>query len=67
MHDAADLVARRDLLVDLEQDLVGRLVARGVGLLERLLAGGVELLVDREDALLGDGRGDRAGDRLDRC
>ena len=65
-HHAADLVARRHLVVDLVDHLARGGVGRRVRLLERRLAGGVEPFVHGEDALLGDRLRDRPRDRLAR-
>mmetsp|Transcript_21569 Transcript_21569/g.43585 ORF Transcript_21569/g.43585 Transcript_21569/m.43585 type:complete len:552 (+) Transcript_21569:94-1749(+) len=62
--DGADLVAGRDLVVDLLEDLLGGHVGGGVGLLEDLLVVVAEGLVHGLDALGGDDLDDVAGDGL---
>mmetsp|Transcript_16163 Transcript_16163/g.41203 ORF Transcript_16163/g.41203 Transcript_16163/m.41203 type:complete len:211 (+) Transcript_16163:400-1032(+) len=65
-HDVADLVTAGDGVVALLDDRAAGQVGRAVGLLEHLLVGGRELLVDGADAVVRDGLRDRAGDDLTR-
>ncbi len=64
--DASDLIAAGHLIIDLQQHLKGRGVAQGINPLENFPALGIEFFIHRQDAVMGDGLADGAGDALHR-